>query len=676
MRSQNHASFLAVIQLVRRRSRAALLVLLSVELLLAAAWRWPWTMAPIQTPFDYGTGHVAVVSENWRRHGALRQHFLPVMSIDPDLPEWPYRGPFSQEYTSVPPLAFILHYAATRALPGVEPVLLGKLLAQFLLASSTIVAALFLHRVFGAWPTLVGLSFLVWGVPSILWFANGYFAVTVGLAVQLVLVAWCAAVAASALDERDAGRAAGVSIHFGIGAMLAFLGAFADYLPLAANAVAVAGLAALAWYRRPAGSSRLLAAAAGIFAGSLAALAATALLYGEQMGFASYRDTITLRVAQRTGSAPFAEHLDVIRRQMLTAWPAELLVAVMAMLVVVLVWCAVSLARADGRSTQPRAGVVLLALAIGMVPSLYFHYRAVNYVRIHWWFAGTWQIGWAITICAFVWLVGRQTRAAAVFGLAMFALVVAANVRFTSPQLATDAGRAEAVQLYRSLGRDLPPDDLPLVVTDLTTDRSGLFEDFPYATAYLRRPVLLREPGGAVRLPAAIDLYDGKPLRLGGENASERLVRHGGDVYVAYDPDARQCHGADVPLAAWHQSVPINVCRASAAGLVQRPDAVLGPLSAVYPCGDPPVPPADLHVVSNRGGVVVVSWAESVTRRTSYVLEAGRTRGQADALTTNVGRSTTFTATQVQPGTYYVRVRGLNACGTGAASNELMVVAE
>jgi hypothetical protein len=256
----------------------------------------------------------------------------------------------------------------------VEPVLLGKLLAQFLIAASTIVAAFFLYRVFGARATLVGFSFLIWGVPSILWFANGYFAVNVGLAVQLVLVAWCAAVAASALDERDAGRAAGVSIHFGVGAALAFLGAFADYLPPAANAVAVAGLPVLAWLRRPARSSRLLAAAAGILAGSLAALTATALLYGAQMGFASYRDTITLRVAQRTGTAPSAEHLDVIRRQMLTAWPAEMLMVVMAMLVVVVLRCAVSLARAGGRSTQPRADVVLLALAIGMVPSLYFHY--------------------------------------------------------------------------------------------------------------------------------------------------------------------------------------------------------------------------------------------------------------------------------------------------------------
>src|SRR5258705_546928 len=195
MLSRNHASFLAVIQLVRRRSRAALLALLSVELLLAAAWRLPWTM----------------------------------------------------------------------------------------------------------------------------WFPRASFAVSWRLAVHLGLAAWCAGFAASAPSERDDARATGLAIDVGFGATLAFLGAFADYLPLAANAVAVAGLPVLAWLRRPARSPRLLAAAAGVLAGSIAAVAATALLYGEQMGFASYRDAITLRVAQRTGTAPFAEHLDVIRRQSLTA---------------------------------------------------------------------------------------------------------------------------------------------------------------------------------------------------------------------------------------------------------------------------------------------------------------------------------------------------------------------
>src|SRR5438552_879152 len=176
-----------------RRHAAALIAILCIELLLAGWWRWPWTIAPIQTAFDFGTGHATVVSERWRRTGALHEHFLPVMSIDPELPEWPYRTAFSQEYSSVPPLAFILHYAAMRALPAVEPVLLGKLLAQALIAGSVLIAAWLLYGVFGFWPTLVSLSFLISGVPCLLWFANGYFAVNVSLATQLVLTAWCAA---------------------------------------------------------------------------------------------------------------------------------------------------------------------------------------------------------------------------------------------------------------------------------------------------------------------------------------------------------------------------------------------------------------------------------------------------------------------------------------------------
>jgi hypothetical protein len=54
----------------------------------------------------------------------------------------------------------------------------------------------------------------------------------------------------------------------------------------------------------------------------------------------------------------------------------------------------------------------------------------------------------------------------------------------------------------------------------------------------------------------------------------------------------------------------------------------------------------------------------------------GTAPGRADALSASLGRSTTYTAVDVRPGTYYVRVRGRNACGTGVASNELIVEVE
>ena len=126
--------------------------------------------------------------------------------------------------------------------------------------------------------------------------------------------------------------------------------------------------------------------------------------------------------------------------------------------------------------------------------------------------------------------------------------------------------------------------------------------------------------------------------------------------------------GTDVPLSAWRDVVRLRVCRTPAAALIQRPETVL------RPCFGPPDPPRDLRVVSNSGGTVTVSWTASNTKR--YVLEAGATQGQADLLITNVGPAPTFTADRVKRGTYYVRVRGRNACGAGAPSNELKIVVE
>jgi hypothetical protein len=39
-----------------------------------------------------------------------------------------------------------------------------------------------------------------------------------------------------------------------------------------------------------------------------------------------------------------------------------------------------------------------------------------------------------------------------------------------------------------------------------------------------------------------------------------------------------------------------------------------------------------------------------------------------------VGTATSLTVTGVTRGTYYVRIRGRNACGAGSASGELLVI--
>jgi hypothetical protein len=60
---------------------------------------------------------------------------------------------------------------------------------------------------------------------------------------------------------------------------------------------------------------------------------------------------------------------------------------------------------------------------------------------------------------------------------------------------------------------------------------------------------------------------------------------------------------------------------------------------------------------------------------TSYVIEAGTGPGLSNITIFDTGNSATgLTVNNVPPGTYYVRVRGRDASGTGPASNEVIVV--
>jgi hypothetical protein len=95
--------------------------------------------------------------------------------------------------------------------------------------------------------------------------------------------------------------------------------------------------------------------------------------------------------------------------------------------------------------------------------------------------------------------------------------------------------------------------------------------------------------------------------------------------------------------------------------------------AAAADCSDAPGA-ARLELVSNAEGNVTFAWTSADTARMSYMLEAGTAPGAADALAADVGPATTYRVSQVKPGTYYVRVRASNACGSGPASNEAVVV--
>jgi len=57
---------------------------------------------------------------------------------------------------------------------------------------------------------------------------------------------------------------------------------------------------------------------------------------------------------------------------------------------------------------------------------------------------------------------------------------------------------------------------------------------------------------------------------------------------------------------------------------------------------------------------------------TTYYVEAGSAAGAADVARIEVGAATRYVV-DVPPGTYFVRVRSLNARGVSAPSNEIIV---
>jgi len=92
-------------------------------------------------------------------------------------------------------------------------------------------------------------------------------------------------------------------------------------------------------------------------------------------------------------------------------------------------------------------------------------------------------------------------------------------------------------------------------------------------------------------------------------------------------------------------------------------------------CTDPPG--AVLSLAATRSGqTVTLSWLPPLTggAPTQYVIEAGSASGLSNLLVFPTGSTSTFLSTQAPSGTYYVRVLGQNACGTGPASNEQVIV--
>jgi predicted phage tail protein len=89
-----------------------------------------------------------------------------------------------------------------------------------------------------------------------------------------------------------------------------------------------------------------------------------------------------------------------------------------------------------------------------------------------------------------------------------------------------------------------------------------------------------------------------------------------------------------------------------------------------------PGPPANF-VVLTLGRTVAFSWtpASIGSPATTYVIEAGSGPGLSNLATLDTGGAgTSFSVPNVPPGTYWVRVRGANAAGPGAPSQDVSLV--
>lgn len=112
--------------------------------------------------------------------------------------------------------------------------------------------------------------------------------------------------------------------------------------------------------------------------------------------------------------------------------------------------------------------------------------------------------------------------------------------------------------------------------------------------------------------------------------------------------------------------------RASNAGGMSAASNEVQLTVGALPCLAPPPAPISL-IGSPSGTIVALSWGGS-TVSVSYIVEVGLTPGTAGVAVRDTGTANTSLQITLPSGTYYIRVRARNACGTSAPSNEAVVV--
>jgi hypothetical protein len=147
---------------------------------------------------------------------------------------------------------------------------------------------------------------------------------------------------------------------------------------------------------------------------------------------------------------------------------------------------------------------------------------------------------------------------------------------------------------------------------------------------------------------------------------------------VGTAPGASDLTNSSVGLATSQAAtVEGGVFHARVRGRVSTTDSVVSNevvFSTLMPtCAGPPAtPPQPVQTGFTSSGQLTLSWG-AAAGATSYLVQIGTTPGGSDLLHQNVGPNQGMTSTVSAGFTGYARVFGVNACGSSAASPQLVI---
>jgi hypothetical protein len=118
----------------------------------------------------------------------------------------------------------------------------------------------------------------------------------------------------------------------------------------------------------------------------------------------------------------------------------------------------------------------------------------------------------------------------------------------------------------------------------------------------------------------------------------------------------------------------VKARNAAGSSPASNPDLIITTDTTSSSCPTVPAAPSPLAATVS-GNLVTLSWffATGTPIITGFVIEVGSAPGLSDIAQIAVGAQSLFAAA-ASPGTYHVRVRGRNVCGTGSPSNEATLV--